>query len=67
MGWAYCQGENTVHHTIGSMHASHTVCGQDTASSPFWNNVFLVKEIASFDLKNLANKFTVFTVGPVQR
>lgn len=45
------EGENTVHLMIGSMHASHTVCGQDTASSPFWNNMFLVKEIASFHLK----------------
>lgn len=44
-------GENAVHLMIGSMHANHTVCGQDTASSPFWNNVFLVKEIASFHLK----------------
>lgn len=61
------EGENAAHPTIGSMHASHTVCGQGTASSPFWNNVFLVKEIASLDLKNLANKFTVFIVRPVQR
>lgn len=46
-------GENTAHLMMGGMRANHTVCGQDTASSAFWNNVFLVKERASFHLKKI--------------